>query len=297
MTLSPYSPNERVEPRHALPRILPFCCLRNLTFFGINIAKIIGTDRTGDVLGRLVLQKSELQLERSSTRNHGLTALLLVNVAAVDPGLDADDSVGGVRLGETVVDVGAQRVQRQTALEIPLGTGDLVAVQAAGNANLDSLAAETQRRIDALAHGAAEANALLKLESDVLGDQLGVELGLVDLENVDKHIAAGALAELGLELLNLRTLAADHDAGTRGADDEPQLVARTLDLDRADACGLQLVLELSLEFDVLDQQLGVVTNAEPARAPGLVDTEPKTIRVDFLSHTLPLKSLLLRVSY
>jgi hypothetical protein len=27
------------DPRQALPRRLPFCCLRNFTFFGINIAK------------------------------------------------------------------------------------------------------------------------------------------------------------------------------------------------------------------------------------------------------------------
>src|ERR1700722_18328446 len=107
-----------------------------------------------------------LQLESTCTNHCGLTALLLVNIAAVDPGLDADDSVGGVRLGETVVDVGAQRVQRQTALEIPLGTGNFVAVQAARYANLDALATEAQRGVDRLAHGPAEADALLELQRD-----------------------------------------------------------------------------------------------------------------------------------
>jgi hypothetical protein len=33
----PNSPNESSEPRHALPVMRPRCCLRNLTFFGINI--------------------------------------------------------------------------------------------------------------------------------------------------------------------------------------------------------------------------------------------------------------------
>jgi hypothetical protein len=41
MTRRPYSPKEIVDPRHALPRLLPFCCLRNFTFFGINIAKTL----------------------------------------------------------------------------------------------------------------------------------------------------------------------------------------------------------------------------------------------------------------
>ncbi len=108
-------------------------------------------------------------LERCRARRLRLAALLLVDVAAIDPGLDADDAVGGVRLGKTVVDVRAQRVQRQTTLQIPLGTRDFVAVQAAGDANLDALAAKAQRRVDRLAHGAAEADALLQLQRDVLG--------------------------------------------------------------------------------------------------------------------------------
>src|SRR5687768_16605972 len=51
--------------------------------------------------------------------------------AAVDPALDADDAEGRVRLGEAVVDVGAQRVQGQATLQVPLGARDLGAVEAA----------------------------------------------------------------------------------------------------------------------------------------------------------------------
>src|SRR5258708_2994287 len=101
-----------------------------------------------------------------------------------------------MRLGKTVVNVGAQRVQRQTALEVPLGARDLVAVQAARDANLDSLAAEAQRRVDRLAHRTAEADSLLELQRDVLGNQLCVELGLVDLEDVDEDLARGALLDV-----------------------------------------------------------------------------------------------------
>src|SRR6202008_1250328 len=124
----------------------------------------------------------------------------------------------------------------------------------------------------------------LKLQGDVLGHQLRIELRLVDLEDVDEHIAVGALLQLNLELLDLGALAADDDARTRGADDDPQLVARTLDLDRANAGGLQLVLELLLELDVFDKELVIVALREPARAPRLVDTDPKSVRMDFLSH-------------
>ena len=76
--------------------------------------------------------------------------------------------------------------------------------------------------------------------------------------DVDEHLAAGALLQLGLELVDLRALASDDDARTRRRDDDAQLVAGTLDLDRADARRLQLVLQLSLQLDVFEQQLVVV---------------------------------------
>src|ERR1700679_1966333 len=107
MTLSPYSPNERVEPRHALPRILPFCCLRNLTFFGINIAK-----SSKNAQSKLAF-KNCLSLKHRGSDQSRLTPLLLVDISAVDPGLHADNSIRGVRLRETIVDIRAQRVQRQ----------------------------------------------------------------------------------------------------------------------------------------------------------------------------------------
>ena len=39
------------------------------------------------------------------------------NLALVQPRLDADHAVGGVRLGESVIDVGAQCVQRKLPLD------------------------------------------------------------------------------------------------------------------------------------------------------------------------------------
>ena len=56
------------------------------------------------------------------------TLLLFVDVATVNPGLDTDDAEGRLGLGKTIVDVGAQRMQRQTALKVPLRPGDLVSV-------------------------------------------------------------------------------------------------------------------------------------------------------------------------
>src|SRR3989441_3009799 len=57
----------------------------------------------------------------SSPAEGGALLLLLPgeHLAAEDPYLDADDAVGGLRLGDAVVHVGAQRVQRHAALAVP----------------------------------------------------------------------------------------------------------------------------------------------------------------------------------
>src|SRR6185295_19012988 len=48
-----------------------------------------------------------------------------------DPHLDAADAISGVRLRLGVIDVAAQRVQRNAALTIPFGTCDLRAAETA----------------------------------------------------------------------------------------------------------------------------------------------------------------------
>src|ERR1700732_3879573 len=120
----------------------PRCCLRNLTFFGINIRKPSSLFRGCAPLQTPAMPGKSLGRERASRQALVAALLLLVDVATVDPGLDADNAVGSVGLGKTVVDVGAQRVQRQTALEIPLGARNLVSVETTGDADLDALAAE-----------------------------------------------------------------------------------------------------------------------------------------------------------
>src|SRR5208282_6053619 len=166
-TFKPYSPNDSVEPRHALPRRLPFCCLRNFTFFGINITKTLKNSSQFVVLSsqfsvrtiqlaatccELRTVNDELPLKRRLPDRRGLAAFLLINVAAIDPHLHADNPIRRLGLGKSIVDIGAQRVQRQTPLQIPLRARDFIAVQAARDAHLDSLAAEAQCRVHALAH-------------------------------------------------------------------------------------------------------------------------------------------------
>src|SRR5215472_15322566 len=135
----PKSPNSSDEPRQALPFMRPRCCLRYFTFFGINMVQVLLDARRGRPLGLPARQ----------------------NFTFIDPALHADDSIGGVRLSESVVDICAQCVQRQTALQVPLGAGDFRAVQTPADADLDSFRAKPEGRIHRLSHRPAECNSFL----------------------------------------------------------------------------------------------------------------------------------------
>jgi hypothetical protein len=74
MTRRPYSPNEIAEPRHALPRRLPFCCLRNFTFFGINIAKTL--EKQWSVVSDQWLVNLQLNQQLDHSRLNPATNLL-----------------------------------------------------------------------------------------------------------------------------------------------------------------------------------------------------------------------------
>src|SRR5579863_9582020 len=107
----PKSPNSSDDPRQALPRMRPRCCLRYFTFFGINMISVPLDPR----------------------RSRPLWLFARQNLAFVDPALHSDNSVGRVRLRESVINIGAQRVQRQTALQIPFGARDFSAIQTAAD--------------------------------------------------------------------------------------------------------------------------------------------------------------------
>src|SRR5208283_4328952 len=210
-------------------------------------------------------------------------------ISAVHPDFNADDSVRRVGLREAVVDIGAQGVQRQLPLQIPLAAGDFRAVQPPGHAHLDALAAEALRALDGLAHGAPESHALFELQRDRLAHELGVHLRFVHFLDIDEDFALGLGCQFLLELFDLRPLAADDEPGARRVDGDAQLgSARALDLDRADAGRFQPLLEHLLQIEVLVQQLGVVGGGKPSRTPVLGDAQPESVGMNFLTHALNL---------
>src|SRR6185369_5544517 len=122
------------------------------------------------------------------------------------------------------------------------------AVQAARHAHLDALRAEALGVFDRAPHGAAEGDALFKLLGDLLGLKLRVQLRLVNLLYVDVDLAARALFDLLLQLIDLRALAPDDDAGTRRVDDDLQPAGGTLDVNAGDAGTGKARFQLALQL-------------------------------------------------
>src|SRR5262249_42631746 len=199
----------------------------------------------------------------------GRDALLLLlllaaeHLAAEDPHAHADDAVRGASLGEAVVDVRAQRVQRHATLAVPLRAGDLRATQASRRLNAHALRAHAHGTRERLLHGAPERDAALELERDVLRHELRIDIGPAHLVDVDERLLVGEPRQLLLQLLDLRALLANHDARARGVDVDLRLVGGALDVDLGDARVVQALLQEVADLDVLVEQVRVLPAGGP----------------------------------
>src|SRR5688572_12995178 len=107
--------------------------------------------------------------------------LYVEHFALEDPDFDADDAVVGASFGQAVIDIRAQRVQRNAAFAVLLGACDFRAVQTAGNTHFDAESPDTHGVGDRTLHGATEHHTTLELLRDAFGNQQCIELRLADL--------------------------------------------------------------------------------------------------------------------
>src|SRR5205823_4011586 len=131
------------------------------------------------------------------------------DLALVDPDLDADAAVRRLRLDESVVDVGADRVQRDAALVVGLAPAHLAAAEAARALDLHACRAGADRGGERALHRAAEGNAVRELLRDRLCDELRVELGTLDLVDVDVDVLLRQRMQLATQCVHFDTRLAD----------------------------------------------------------------------------------------
>src|SRR6188472_2189016 len=135
VALRPNSPKLTLLPTVATPLFRPFCSLRYFLLAGCSILRscfpwraprpLRGFGRGRRRLRRLLVVRHHFALEH--------------------PDLDADHAVRRPRFGESVVDVGAQRMQRHAAFAIPFTPRNFDAVEAPRAHHLDALRAEAHR--------------------------------------------------------------------------------------------------------------------------------------------------------
>src|SRR5689334_21974068 len=109
---------------------------------------------------------------------------MLHDLALGDPDLHAAGAIGRLCRGHAIVDVSAERVQRHAALAVPFDARDFGPTQTARAIDADALRAQAHRRLHGALHGAAERDAAFELLTDIVGDELGVDFGFADLDDV-----------------------------------------------------------------------------------------------------------------
>src|SRR5438552_1533720 len=272
VALRPYSPKLTLAPTVATPLLRPFCSLRYFLLAGCNI---LHSWTLADALRRFRCRYgSGLRL-----------AVVRHNLALEHPHLDTDHAVCRLRLGKAVIDVGAQRMQRDPTLAIPFRARDLDAVQPARAHDLDALSAEPHRVLHRAFHRAAEHDPLFELLRDRVGDELGIDLGLADLLDIQAHFGAHHLAQARAQRLDVLALLADDDTRPRAMDGDARVFCRPLDRDLADGGVGELLAEIVADLDVFVQRRREMLAVRvPLRGPVTIDRETKAGRIDFLSH-------------
>jgi hypothetical protein len=181
-------------------------------------------------------------------------------------------------------------VQGHLALDVPLGTAHLGTAQTTTTLDANSLGAVAHGRADGLLHGPAERDAARKLLRDPLGDELSIQLGLLDLDDVEAHV--GRLpVDLGFHVLEVRaqalglgTAAADHDARPGGMSVDTDALTRALDIDPADAGVRQLAEQVLADPQIGLEVVAVLLLGEPPRLPVGVYPKAESVWMNFLTH-------------
>src|SRR2546426_5353468 len=177
-------------------------------------------------------------------------------------------------------------MQRHAPFVVTLGARDFGATQPARRLDLDALGPHPHRALDRALHRAAERDTLRQLMRDAVTDQLRIELGLLDLLDVDADFLPRELRQLIAQLVYFRAPFADHDTRPAGVNRDGHLARLALDVHVGDRGVAETCLQILPDQLVFLEQLGEFVAREVAGPPLFDDAQPEPIRMCFLSHLL-----------
>ncbi len=185
---------------------------------------------------------------------------------------------------EAVVDVGAQRVQRDATVRVPLGPRHFGTTETTGDLDLDALGAGAHRAGERALHRAAEGNPVLQLLGDRLRDEARIKLGPLDLKNVDLDLLAGDPVQVATQLVDLGPGLADDDPRPRRMDVDLDLGGVLADRDVGQPGVRQAADDVLSDQRVLVQEVGEVPLVEPVRLPIVDVAHADRLGMNFLTH-------------
>jgi hypothetical protein len=134
-------------------------------------------------------------------------------------------------------------------------------------------------------HRPAEADPVLELLRDRLGDELRVELRALDLVDVDVHGLVRHAVDVLAERVDLDARLADHDPGPGGEDVDRDPLCVLADQDVRQARVRELVVDVLADPHVLLQEVREVLVARvPVRLPVVDDADAHPAGMDLLTH-------------
>src|SRR5438128_211155 len=133
-------------------------------------------------------------------------------------------------------------------------------------------------------HRAAECDPVLQLLGDRLSDQRGVELGALDLEDVDLDLLVGDAVQVAPQGIHFAARLADHDARTRGVDVDLEFARVLADRDVGKAGMRKLGGDVLADAHILGEIVREVARAEPVRLPVVDVSNAHRLWVNLLSH-------------
>src|SRR4051794_3341123 len=213
------------------------------------------------------------------------------DLALVDPDLDADPARGRLRLDEAVVDVRADRVQRDASLAVHLAPAHLAAAEAARALDLHAGGSGADRGGERALHRAPEGHAVRELLGDRLRDELRIELRPLDLVDVDVDVLLRQRMQVAPQGVDLDPGLPDHDPGPRGVDvdRDPLLVLANEDVGQPRV--RELVVDVLADPDVLeDVARELLLAGVPVGLPVVDDAHAEPARMNFLAHYSSLSS-------